>query len=283
MGIILTERMKLVGKIALCLAGGFAVNAVVYADALSSTNNPLPNDPYAPIVERNVFGLLPPIPPPTPEELEAKNLPKITLTGIYSVYGRSKAMFKVSGVTRLGQPPKDMYYDLAEGQREDDYEVVSIDADKGIVSFKNHNIDVDVPLISASASSSGPPSAPTGMPNPGRPAFIPPPVANNNNGFQGNNGITTIGNRGGLNTPNFSGNNGSLNGNNPGNAPGGAIGTAGTVMNSTTRVPGQPPAMTAEQQVAAMYVQRQQYVNEGNPAALLYPPLPGDEGGPPAP
>jgi hypothetical protein len=265
--------MKYVGKIALCLAGVFAVNAVVWADNSSSKNNPVPDNPYAPIVERNVFGLLPPPAPPDPSQVALSGLPKITLQGIYSVYGHSKAMFKVSGAaTKVGQAPKDMYYDLAEGQREDDYEVVSIDADNGMVTFKNHDITEDIPLATVGASSSAPSPGPISGPIPGRPGFIPGP--NNNYGSQGNGGFP----RGGLNTPNFSGNNGSLNG----NASGGTIGTASTGMN-TGRVPGQPPTMSAEEQIAAMYVQRQQYINEGNGAALLYPPLPGDPDGPPAP
>ena len=46
--------MKRLGKIVVCLASGLVLNAGVRADGIV-----LPNNPYAPIVVRNVFGLNP--------------------------------------------------------------------------------------------------------------------------------------------------------------------------------------------------------------------------------
>src|ERR1039457_4149940 len=120
--------MKRFWKIAVGLAGGLALNAGLFAEKLSSTNNPLSGDPYAPIVVRNIFGLNPPAPPSDPNVILEASLPKITPTGIYSVFGRWKVLFKASGSGKPGQPPKDVFYNLTEGQRQDDIEVTHIDA-----------------------------------------------------------------------------------------------------------------------------------------------------------
>src|ERR1039457_2272658 len=98
--------MKRLGKIAVCLAGGLALNAGLRAASPASANHPAlannpvtanasPDNPYAAISTRNIFGLLPPPPPPSPEDEAKKDLPKITPTGIMGIFGHYQVLFKV--------------------------------------------------------------------------------------------------------------------------------------------------------------------------------------------
>src|SRR6185312_2468136 len=70
------------------------------------------DNPYTPIVTRNIFGLVPiPVGPP-PETAPATPPPKITPNGIMTIFGKLQALFKVAGVTKPGQPPKEESYVL---------------------------------------------------------------------------------------------------------------------------------------------------------------------------
>ena len=187
--------MKRAGTISLGLAAGLALIASVCADFSASAGDS--DNPYAPLVVRNVFGLNPaptngPVTPDVPP-------PKITANGIMSIVGRLQAVYKVSDTTP-GQQPKEKSYILTVGQREDDIEVVKIDEKASIVTFNNHGIMQDIPLSSGAAASGPAPGTPLpfgGIPMPmgsrfGNPALrgrgpgaamnpTPPPVANNNN------------------------------------------------------------------------------------------------------
>jgi hypothetical protein len=93
------------GKIAVCLAGGLALNVGLRATDPASANNSLLGNPYATIAARNIFALNPPTPPAPPDDPE-KNLPKITPTGIQSFFGQSKVLFKVAaGAAPRGRQP----------------------------------------------------------------------------------------------------------------------------------------------------------------------------------
>jgi hypothetical protein len=117
-------RKTLVGVLA-----ALALSASVRAVAPDS-----PDTPYRGIVERNVFGLKAPEdpnafrPPPPPPV-------KITLTGITTILKRKCALLSA-------QPPnKPMEsYILAEGQRDNDVEVLEIDEKAGSVKINNHGI-----------------------------------------------------------------------------------------------------------------------------------------------
>jgi hypothetical protein len=98
-----------VGKIAVCLAIKLVLTTSTHAEDVAS-----PQNPYAPIVVRNVFGLNPPPPP------------KITSNGIMSIFGQLQVLFKVAD-PRPGLPVKDEFYTLSEGERQDDIEVTHID------------------------------------------------------------------------------------------------------------------------------------------------------------
>ncbi len=119
-----------------------------------------PGNPYASIVKRNVFALNP-IPPPAPSDANpGPPPPKITLTGITTIFGPPEALFRVAGVKRQGQPPKDESYIFTEGEMQDDVEVTAIDTNAYKVTFNNHGVVQEIPLVDGTAST-GPAPTPT--------------------------------------------------------------------------------------------------------------------------
>ncbi len=167
------QVMRRAAVILVCLAGAMVFNTV------SRANDSLPpGNPYGSIVKRNVFGLnpvpvvdpnvAPPGPPP----------PKITLTGITTIFGPAEALFKVAGVKREGKPPQDESYIFTEGESQDDVEVTAIDTVKKIVTFNNNGVVQEIPLTAGIASGGGSAPSQPGFASPrpfgrqfGRPGF----------------------------------------------------------------------------------------------------------------
>jgi len=244
------ETMKRLGKIVVCLASGLVLNAGARAD-----DGVLPNNPYAPIVVRNVFDLNPP--PPADAGQPAEPPPKITLNGIMSIFGQLQALFKVTGTAKPGQPAKDDFYILSEGQRQDEIEVTHIDEQAGLVTFNNHGTVQELPLVKAN-----PPAVSTPMAAPGGPV----PTRN-------------------LTAPNGENSGrGRLGGRSPG-GPGAARnrgmgnGLPLTTVPTSAGYPGQQQpqntpqnTLSPEAQVILMEAQRAQWQQEGNPAAAIIPP-----------
>ena len=253
--------MKRFRKIAVCLAGSLVLDAGLHAGDLSLTNNPLANNPYAPIVVRNVFGLNP---PPNPDAGKAnemmKDLPKITATGIYAAFDHWKVLFKTTGGDKHGKPAKDAYYDLAEGQRQDDIEVTSIDAKNSLVTFNNHGVMQEIPLASADASSTGS----SGGGDHGGQGFS----SSGNNNMRASGGIIRFGNRGANGEPNRPGMNSNYNGAS-GNPDGGL-----NFGNSSGNRVYQPPApnMSPEDAAVIIAAEHLKAQQDGDPTAPLYPP-----------
>jgi hypothetical protein len=128
------------GGIATCLAAGLVLNIA------SARQQPDPaNNPYTVIPARNVFGLSPP-PPPLPVADASADLPKISPTGIMLLPDGWRIAFKVA-VT--GQPVKS--YCLTEGRIEDGIEVIAVDPRTGLVTFRNHDVLQELPLVAASS------------------------------------------------------------------------------------------------------------------------------------
>lgn len=119
-----------------------------------------PNNPYDSIVSRNVFDLKP-IPPPDAlaQQPPGPPPPKITLTGITTIFGPPEALFTVAGVIRQGRPPHDESYIFTEGEAQDDVEVTSINTKMNTVTFNNHGVVQVIPLVEGTASDSGSPDA----------------------------------------------------------------------------------------------------------------------------
>src|SRR5580692_970362 len=106
----------------------FIVGALLLSTSAWSQDTDTVDKPYATIIARNMFGLLP-IPPPdtNPPAPPVDPPPKITPNGIMTIFGRDQALFKVATKPKPGQPAKEDSYVLGEGERQDDVEVVKID------------------------------------------------------------------------------------------------------------------------------------------------------------
>jgi hypothetical protein len=269
--------MNRFGKLAVCLAGGLALNAGLRAAEPAPASNPLPDNPYGAIATRNIFGLIPPAPPENPTNELEKQLPKITPTGIMGVFGNEQVLFKVAAAAaaKPGPPAKDEYYILSEGQRQDDIEVLKIDDKKSLVTFDNHGFTQELPLANTSASggSGGPAAAasPGGM-NPG---MAPRPPGGG--GMTGPGGFTRFGG-----AP--AGDNGGMANSNPGfnGGPGNPNDSMNNGMNfGSSASPNrnyQPmqdnPPTSAESQIIQMEYNRAVAQQKGDPQAFLIPPTP---------
>ena len=214
------------------------------------------DNPYAPIVDRNVFGLVPiPTNPPPVDPGSLIPKPKISPNGIMRLFGQLQVIFKVTN-NRPGQPPKEDSYVMGEGDRQDEIEVLKIDEKAASISFNNHGEVQELPLVASAPSAGGPAAAPSGFaPSPGMTAPGMSPAA-------GANSSTTIGTLGGR-----FGRNRNLPA--PGNP--GASGTPG--FGSATAAPSgtQPEAISPEAQVIMMEAQRAEWQQKGNPAAAIIP------------
>ena len=236
----------------------FAASAGLFFAAAGgrAENVPVAGNPYAPVVERNVFGLLPPptndpaanLPPPEPP-------PKITPNGIMSIFGRLQVLFKVAVKPLPGQPQKDASYVMSEGERQDDITVTKIDDAAGVVIFDNHGTVQELALV-ATPATGGAGSAPGG-------GIAAPPLPNNISartlgapvspgGFSRGQKVATGGN------PQASGL--------PMNLFGGGA-TGGNNSAPTEK-------LSPEAQVILMEAQRAKWKSEGNPAAAIIPPTP---------
>lgn len=264
--------MKRVGKFCICLAGVLALNAGLRADGLVS-----PDNPYAPIVTRNVFDINPP-PPVDPSTLNAEPPPKITPNGTMSVFGRVQVLFKVSIPAKPGQPAKDESYMLGEGQAQDDIEVTKIYEKAGLVTFNNHGTVQQLALVSASASgSSGTGQGGSGSSGPGSVSGYGP-FGNSGGGAGNNNGIIRFGNRfgksggfGGQNPNNNNANNGGMNGGSPFGANFGGASAGSGFPGSQSQNP-----LSAEDQAAMITAQHAMAVANGDSTAPIFPPTPYD-------
>ena len=262
--------MKRLGKIVVCLASGLVLNAGARADDVV-----LPNNPYAPIVVRNVFGLNPPQPVDT--NATQADLPKITPNGIMSIFGQLQVLFKVGGTAKPGQPAKDESYILSEGQRQDEIEVIQIDEKASLVTFNNHGTVQELPLAKANPPVVNTPAAASGGPVPIQ-NFTAPNGANSGGipgrfGGRSASGPGAARNRGMGNGGNNFNNGGNQNPNSQAIPMGG-----GSILQSTPTSAGysgqqQPQnTMTPEVQIIMLEAQRAQWQNEGNPAAAIIPP-----------
>ena len=120
------------GRTWICVVSSFAL----CAGASAAVADP-PGQPYHGIVDRNVFGLKPPPPPPRPEDNQPPP-PKVTLTGITTLLGKKLALMTMQLPAKPPAPAKEESYMLAEGEGQDELEVLQIDEKAGKVQVKNH-------------------------------------------------------------------------------------------------------------------------------------------------
>ena len=249
--------MKRIGIMALCLAGGLALSA-----SLRAEDAVLPGNPYAVVVVRNIFGLNPP-PAIDTNAVVVEPPVKIIPNGIMTILGQLQVLFKVAA--KPGG--KDASYMLTEGQRQDDIEVIKINEKAAVVTFNNHGIMQELPLV-VTAPSSTPVAAPTGG-NPGFPG-IAPGIA------PGNTGINPFNNR--------FGNRGAQGGNNQngGNNNSGGGGNNGSNMRNVPTRGGnqglnQQNNLSTEETMIMTVAAKAKAIQDNSPAAPIFPPTPLDD------
>ena len=256
--------MKRLGKIAVSLAVGLALDAGLCAADTAPANNAPQDDPYSVVVARNIFGLLPPPAPPDPNQKVEETLPKISPTGIMTVFGHSKVLFKVAGAAKSGQTAKDEYYDLSEGEAQEEIEVSKIDEKNGLVTFINHGIEQALPLVNAPASggpaAAGGQTAPTGAPSPGLPGLRNPGLGNPGGVINFGSGRLGV----------------HMSGANPGSANNGVPVGFGNADPSSYVPPQQQNTLPADTRIILMEAQRAQWQTANNPALnpAFIPPTP---------
>ena len=254
-------------------AGRFILVAVLLSAAVARSQDAAgPSKPYAPIVTRNVFGLLP-IPVVDPASLQPPGdpPPKITPNGIMTIFGQLQALFKVSVKPPPGQPAKDASYVLGVGERQDDIEVIKIDEQGGVVTFNNHGTIQELPLIATPASSGTPqpgpitaPGANPGIPPPRPRGFGAPPAAGTGGGISsGGRKITSGGNpdASGVGMPGFG-------------SGGGSAANVKEVNNKGIYQPAAGEAMSPEARIIMMEAQRAEWINSGRGNPAIIPPTP---------
>ncbi len=148
-------------------AGALALLALLCASAGQLAAQSEGENPYQSIVDRTVFALKP---PPDPESLKPPPPPPppIELQGISVLFGRKRVLFTVTVPgSKPGEPPKRTALILAEGERQEDVEVLEIDERTGTVKFNNHGQE-DIKTLEKDSSKIA--AAPPPRPQPGAPA-----------------------------------------------------------------------------------------------------------------
>lgn len=216
-------------------------------------------NPYATLVNRNVFGLVP-IPVVDPASLTPSTPPpKITPNGIMTLFGKLQVLFKVQQPAAGGQPAKEVSYTMGVGERQDEIEVQKIDETAATITFNNHGTvqTLELAKAAAGAPAGAPPAGgvpPGGIPRPG----TTPAMAAGTAGAA----VPPVGNRFGRNRSASAGTSGEA-------LAGGTHGSGGAAATATPS-----EQLTPEQQIILIEAQRQKYKAEGNPAAAILPPTP---------
>jgi hypothetical protein len=160
-----TANGKIHGLVAIFLAAGLTI---AWGDA----------DParYGSIVDRNPFGLKPPPPPPDPSSqvpvAPPPPLATVELTGITSILSSKRACLEI-----IPGPGKQMLKPiLAEGEKVESVEVVTIDMEKNQVVVRNGNIVTNLTFrVAKGPTTPTPPQAGhAGLPGAG--AVAHPPI-----------------------------------------------------------------------------------------------------------
>ncbi|HEX9047397.1 MAG TPA: hypothetical protein VF988_10255 [Verrucomicrobiae bacterium] len=154
--------MKFAGTllIALVFAAGLRAQEAAALEAggnADATGALAADKPYATIVARNIFGLIP-IPPPDPNagQPPPDPPPKITPTGIMTIFGKLQALFRVASKPKPGQPAKEEGHVLGEGEMVEEIEVVKIDQANRSITFNNHGQVQELALMAAKDAGSAP-------------------------------------------------------------------------------------------------------------------------------
>lgn len=169
-----------VDRYLLIVAGIVWVGMVAAANAVN---------PYLAIVERNSFGLKPPVNPADLVKPPSPVVAEIKLQGMTTILGRKQVLLKVRVPAKPPETARDESLVIVEGQREGEVEVLEINQDEGTVRLKNggtplvlnmkDHAEKPVPSPSPAAAPGAPQvgniKSPTPQPLPGSPA-VPNPA-----------------------------------------------------------------------------------------------------------
>jgi hypothetical protein len=243
--------------------------AVMGASAAASAATA--NNPYTPIVQRNIFALNP-LPTNNPADQKPPEPPsKIIPNGIMTIFGKVQVLFKVQEPGKAGQPAKELSYVLGEGERQDDIEVQKINEKAAAITFNNRGIVQTLELVKATSAGGAP--APGGAPPvPGSPAAAAAVKA----AAAGTASAATVagfGARFGRSRTATGGASGT-----GGAASSSGAGTANSEVNEKgiyqPRADSAGEQLTAEQRIILIEAQRHKMLEEGDATANLLPPTP---------
>lgn len=128
---------------------------------------------YNAILERNVFGLRPPVAEALPTNPPIQ-LPKITLTGITTILGNKRALMMLAPLNlKPGDTNRQVSLILTEGQREAEVEVLLIDENKGCVRVNNSGTIMTLTFEKDGAKLPSTPPPRTNTPPPPLPTALP--------------------------------------------------------------------------------------------------------------
>ena len=120
-------------------------------------------NPYQPIIDRNVFGLKPPVQAtnPVPEEIKPT---KVQLIGLANMFGKKTAIIKFVEPPKPNQPVPQEPLVLSEGEAAQDIEVIEIDEKAGLAKILNKGKPVTLDIKDYAATL---PGSSGGTPQPG--------------------------------------------------------------------------------------------------------------------
>jgi len=126
---------------------------------------------YQGIVDRNVFGLKSPLPPPSLESTKPPP-PKVWLTGITTILGNNRALLKMTPPAKPGEPAREQSFTLGEGERDGDIEVLEINEKARTVKIEDFGtimtLDFDKDGVKVAVGAvGGPPGGPARPVGPG--------------------------------------------------------------------------------------------------------------------
>jgi len=157
------------GKIVVCILSSLSLCAGAKAIVADTSANP-----YQGIVDRNVFGLKPPPPLNKGPATDTPPPPKITLTGITTIFHDKRALMTVAMPAKPPEPAKQQSFILAEHQREGDIEVLEIDVKTGDVKVSNFGTVVTLNLEKDGAKLPNAPALPIAGAQPNPAGYVPP-------------------------------------------------------------------------------------------------------------
>lgn len=238
------------------------------------------NNPYEPIVGRNVFALKPPTPVNPTNTTPVIAPAGVELQGLTTILGRPQVLLKIKLLARPPEPAKDHSVVLDVGQREGEVEVLAIDMAAGAVQLRNQGKEFALNMKDDAVKPASGPALPGAVPLPGGVPQVPapglrtpgtlPPAPAPVSGIRppGQTTVNTIGGGSGLPLPARQ-----MRANTSGMNPGAQAG-AGIPLSGSAQSEGyQPPntGLSVEEQMAILAVQKE--ANADGTAAML-PPLP---------